>query len=220
MKKVVGIIYCTIVISTLSLSAQDFESTLASTLEQFEKDSSISMMAATVNRLELIAGKWNDLWLAHYYAAYGESIYSYLEKDENKRDALLDKADSHLQQAEQLYGQESDELFVLRALLASARLSVKPGDRWKKYGDIFSQNIMKAKTINPANPRIYYLQGNNLYYTPKMFGGGPKNAMPLYEEADSLYQQVKTDSIGVNPSWGKAQNIEMLDKCKQDLGSE
>jgi len=220
MKKVFSIMYCTIVVSTLTLSAQDFEPTLAATLAQFEKDSTIEMIAATVNRFEMIAGKWNDQWLAHYYAAYGESIYTYIEKDENKRDAWLDKADIHLQQAEQLYGQESDELFVLRALLSSARLSVDPRNRWKEYGEIFDQNITKAKSINPANPRIYYLQGNSLYYTPKMFGGGPKNAMPFYEEADSLYQQMNIDSLGISPTWGKPQNTLMLGNCKESVTSE
>ncbi len=215
MKKVFGIISCTIILLSYPLHAQEFEPILAATLEQFEKDTSSAMIIATVNRLELIAGKWNDQWLAHYYAAYGESIYSYIEEDENKRDALLDKADEHLLQAEQLYGQENDELFVLRALIANARLAVKPGNRWKEYGEIFNQDITKARSMNPANPRIYYLQGNSLYYTPKMFGGGPKNAMPFYEEADSLYQQIKLDSLGIMPSWGKLQNEQMLNTCKQ-----
>jgi hypothetical protein len=220
MKKLLCILFCMGILSTFYVSAQDFEPALAATLAQFETDSTPNLMAATVNRLELIAGKWNDQWLAHYFAAYGESVYSYIEKDEKMRDAILDKADSHLQQAEQLYGSENDEIYVLRALAASARLSVKPGDRWKKYGEIFNQEITKAKTINPANPRIYYLQGNSMYYTPKMFGGGPKNAMPYYEEADSLYQQMPVDSSSINPSWGKTQNALMLEKCRLDLKTE
>jgi hypothetical protein len=220
MKRLFSIIFCSLVSSLFYLNAQDFETTLNKTLDQFEKDTNITMFASSVNRLELIAGKWNDQWLAYYYAAYGESIYSYIEKDEKKRDAILDKADINLKQAEQLYGKESDELYVLRALIASARLSIKPGSRWKEYGEIFNLNISKAKSINPANPRIYYLQGNSLYYTPKMFGGGPDNAMPYYIEADSLYQQIKVDSLDINPSWGKTQNTEMLDKCKSDVKTE
>jgi hypothetical protein len=220
MKKPMRIIYFLLVTSASYLNAQDFKATLKTTLDQFEKDTSITMFAASVNRLELIAGKWDDQWLAHYYAAYGESIYSLIEKDEKKRDALIDKAEIQLQQAEQLHANESDELFVLRALIASARLSVKPMNRWKEYGEIFNQNISSAKSINPANPRIYYLQGNSLYYTPKMFGGGAANAMPYYVEADSLYQQVKIDSLDINPSWGKLQNAEMLDKCRQTEKSE
>ena len=220
MKKVFIVMYCLIALPILKLSAQEFEPALATTLVKFEKDSTTEMIAATVNRFEMIAGKWNDQWLAHYYAAYSESIYSYIEKDEKKRDAWLDKADVHLQQAEQLYGQESDELFILRALLASARLSVDPRNRWKEYGEIFNENITKAKSINPANPRIYYLLGNNLYYTPKMFGGGPKNAMPYYEEADSLYQIINIDSLGINPDWGRPQNTQKLGDCRESVRSE
>jgi hypothetical protein len=205
------------IVSTISLMAQDFEPTLAATLKQFENDTSLSMMMATVNRLELIAGKWSDQWLAQYYAAYGDAVCSYIEKDEVRRDGLLDKADQYLARAEQLYGQESDELYALRAMIANARLAVKPGDRWKKYGDIFNENIAKAKSLNPTNPRIYYLQGNSVLYTPVMFGGGAKRALPYFEEADSLYRQVPADSLEIMPSWGEEQNMQMLDKCKDTV---
>jgi hypothetical protein len=215
MKNLFRLLVLPVIIFSASINAQEFEPTLASTLKQFEGDTSVSMMMATINRLELIAGKWSDQWLANYYAAYGDAIGSYMEKDEARRDALIDKADNYANRAEQLYGQESDELYVIRALLASARLSVKPGDRYKKYGQLFDENIAKAKALNAANPRIYYLQGNSLFYTPKMFGGGAKKAMPYYEQADSLFRQVDTDSLGINPAWGAQQNIEMLNKCKQ-----
>ena len=173
------------------------------------------MIMTTVNRLELIAAKWNSQWLANYYAAYGNAICSYIVEDETRRDALLDKADTYLAKAEQLYGQESDELYTLRALVASARLSVKPGDRWREYGKLFDENIAKAKALNPANPRIYCLQGNSIFYTPKMFGGGAKKAMPYYEQADSLFLKENPDSLGIIPSWGAAQNKQMLEKCRQ-----
>jgi hypothetical protein len=215
MKNLFRLLILPVTIISASINAQEFEPTLASTLKKFESDTSISMMMATINRLELIAGKWSDQWLANYYAAYGDAIGSYIEKDEARRDALIDKAENYTGRAEQLYGQESDELYVLRAMLASARLSVKPGDRWKKYGQLFDENINKAKSLDPANPRIYYLQGNSLFYTPKMFGGGAKRAMPFFEQVDSLFRQADADTLGISPAWGAKQNIEMLNKCKQ-----
>ena len=215
MKKLSNILSLIAIIISTSVNAQEFEPTLAKTLKQFENDTSLSMMMSTVNKLELIAGKWNDRWLANYYAAYGDAIISYIEKDEIKRDVFLDKAESYMNNAEQLYGKESDEMFVMRALIASARLSVKPSERWRTYGPVFDENINKAKSLNLANPRIYYLQGNSIFYTPKMFGGGAKKAMPYYEQADSLYKQQMVDSTGIMPSWGDLQNSQMLDKCQK-----
>jgi hypothetical protein len=104
---------------------------------------------------------------------------------------------------------------VVRVLLASTRLSVHPRSRWKEYGEIFNQNLIKAKSINPANPGIYYLQKNSLYYTPKNFSGRPKNVLPYYVQVDSLYRQISIDSVEVMPSWGAVQNMQMLNMCKK-----
>ena len=83
-----------------------------------------------------------------------------------------------------------------------ARLAVKPSSRYKKYGEIFNAYIDSAKSLNPDNPRIYYLQGNSIFYTPKLFGGGAKKALPYYEKAVSLYQNEKADNI-LSPYWGR-----------------
>ena len=116
----------------------------------------------------------------------------------------------------ELYNAEYDEGYVLEAMLANARLAVNPMSRYKKYGDLFKENIDKAKSIQPNNPRIYLLQGNSLYYTPKMFGGGAKNAFPYFEKAGELYKNEKGDDI-FKPYWGKKQNADMFGKCTEAL---
>jgi hypothetical protein len=107
-----------------------------------------------------------------------------------------------------------DELYILAAMIANTSLAVKPGGRYKKYGEIFNAYIDSAKTLNSDNPRIYYLQGNSIFYTSKLFGGGAKKALPYYEKAVLLYQNEKAGNI-LSPYWGRKQNEGMLKKCKE-----
>lgn len=207
---------CTLVVFNLTISGQDFKETLKNTVTMFDTANSMENMFAAANRLELISKKWDTSSIAQYYCAYAFAILSYVEPDGAKKDAYLDKSDGYLAKARELAKKDNDELWVMAALIANARLAVKPQTRWRKYGDIFNDDISKAKELNPNNPRIYYLQGDGIYHTPKMFGGGEKNALPYFQKADTLYQS-ETDTNIFVPSWGKKQNSELLKKCETEL---
>lgn len=158
------------------------------------------------NKFDLIAKKWPDSWVANYYAAYGKVQLSYMtEGDGKKADALLDEADAYVDAAAKGVGKEWDEIYVLRAQIANARMGVDPQNRWQKYGKVFETNLDKAKALNPENPRIYLLRGISKFYTPKMFGGGKKVAMPYFEKATALFaKEGKTDPE--KPFWGAQTN--------------
>jgi hypothetical protein len=194
--------------------AEDFKSVLLGTYLSFDTARSIEELYSAGNRFTLIANKWSDQWAAQYYACFTQTTLSYIEKDAAKRDAFIDAAERFFGKAQELNKTEYDEFYVMAAMMASARLSVKPGSRYKKYGDLFTSNIEKAKTINPDNPRAYYLEGTNVFYTPKMFGGGPKKALPYFEKADTLFQKQKEDDI-FKPFWGKKRNTEFLKQCRE-----
>ncbi|HEY4789188.1 MAG TPA: hypothetical protein VIH57_24230 [Bacteroidales bacterium] len=198
---------------------QDFNEVLRNSFDTFEKDSTLTGKFNANNKLVLIANKWNDQWITHYYAAYGYTILSFLEKNEDKKDAYLNEADKQLESAKTLLKKENDEWYVLAALVANARISVKPMSRWKKYGDIFDEDLAKAKSLQPDNPRIYYLEGMKFYHTPKMFGGGEKVALPYFEKADNLFTNESADSI-LKPFWGKMSNKGMLLKCREVVDNE
>jgi hypothetical protein len=195
---------------------QVFKLILSDSFTGFDTATSPKDRQIAGNRLGLIANKWANQWAAQYYACYSTIVLSFLEKDEIKKDAYLDESDMYMAKVKELKPGENDEIYVMAALIANARIAVKPGSRWKQYGDIFNGDIEKAKALQPNNPRIYYLQGNSILHTPKMFGGGAKNALPYFEKADSLFQAEKPDDI-FKPFWGKKQNTEMLQSCKENL---
>jgi hypothetical protein len=126
-----------------------------------------------------------------------------MEQDATKHDALLDEAETYLTDAVHLLGKENSETEVLAATIANSRIGVDPRNRWQKYGKQFDEHLDKAKEMNADNPRIYLQRGISKYFTPKMFGGGKKAAMPYFEKAQSLFAKESSDDID-KPYWGKA----------------
>ncbi|HXS37461.1 MAG TPA: hypothetical protein VN721_12225 [Flavipsychrobacter sp.] len=202
-------------ITLTSAKAQDFKATLQKTFMAFDTTKDQQQKVDLSNRLSLIAKKWDNEWLAHYYASVSKAIISYGEQDEAKRDAYLDEADKEHDDAVSILKKENDETYVLAAMIANARLAVKPQSRWMKYGKVFSDDLKAAQEINANNPRIYYLDGQSKFHTPKAFGGGKKAALPYFEKAEPLFATESEDDI-TKPYWGKRINTYMLAQCKTD----
>ncbi len=195
---------------------EEYKTLLSDTYAEFDSAKSLMDMLSASNRFGLIAKKYTGEWSANFYASYCLAVLSYIEKDETKRDAYLDEADKLYEKATELIGNENDEIYVLGALLANARIAVKPMARYQHFGEIFNTDLDKARALRPENPRIYYVQATSVYYTPKAFGGGAKNAIGLLEKADGYFQTEQHTDI-MKPYWGKKQNTDLLNKCNKDL---
>lgn len=202
-----------------SAIAQDFKGTLGTTVTAFFQGKDMTEKINQSNRLVLIAKKFNDQWSAAYYAALSKVLINYDEKDGAKKDAYLDEADDLLTTAETLASKEDkaqqSEIYALKAMLANARIGVAPQKRWQKYGKVFEENLELAKTNNADNPRIYFLKGTSVFYTPKMFGGGKKKAVSYFEKATPLFEKEKKDDITV-PTWGSEVNADYIKQCQGD----
>ncbi|KAA9327049.1 hypothetical protein F0P96_17565 [Hymenobacter busanensis] len=143
-------------------------------------------------------------WLPRYYQAYGRLITCFTSKESgDAKDLLLDQAETALQQARKLGGDEA-ELLVLQGYIYQARLGVSPMARSMTYSAKVKETLAAAKKLDPANPRAYLVEANNVYYTPKMFGGGPEAAKPLYDEAKARFAAFKP-SGPLAPNWGERQ---------------
>jgi hypothetical protein len=153
-------------------------------------------------------------WITHYYVAYTKAVLSKdKEADESKRDALLDLAETEIEKTSRLLGHQSDELELLSAFVTSCRIGIEPMARYMTYGKAYSAHLKQAISVNPDNPRIYYLQGSVWYGMPKFAGGGPAVAMPFLIKADSLYAKERGDDI-TRPYWGKRSNRALLERSR------
>ena len=213
MKQIV--LTATMAIAAIGANAQDFKQVLQKTFTAFDTTKDANVKLEQSNKLALIAKKWDNEWAAHYYLAYSKTALAFMEKDNVKKDALLDEADKEIQDAVTILKKENDETYVMEAMIATSRIGVDPMNRWQKYGKIFSDDLQSAKEINPDNPRMYYLQATNKLFTPKAYGGGKKAALPYFEKAEGLYAKETGDDI-TKPYWGKDHNTMFLAACKKD----
>ncbi|HLP13911.1 MAG TPA: hypothetical protein VK177_18410 [Flavobacteriales bacterium] len=201
---------------SFAANAQDMEAYLSKSCKQLDTAKTLEQVNKASSSFDISAMKWSKEYIANYYAAYSKTILSFMypEADMKTKDLVLDQADKYFEKAKAL-APESDETYVLAALLAQARMSVDGQNRWMKYGKIFEENLEKAKAINPENPRIYYLKGTSTFYTPKMFGGGKKNAKPYFEKAKELYAKQDTTSV-LKPIWGSVQTDYFIGECSNE----
>lgn len=193
----------------------DFKAALQKTFVTFDTATTTAAKIEQSNKLALIAKKWPDAWETHYYNAYAKAILSYMEEKEEKRDAYIDEAEKEIEAAKEQLKKESSEIHVVEAVIANARLAVKPMSRWQKYGKIFDEHLSKAKDLDPQNPRAYLVEGRSKFYTPKAFGGGKKNALPYFEKAQKLYAQQKDGDMST-PYWGKEETDSRVKECKTE----
>jgi hypothetical protein len=172
-----------------------------------------SPLQASANKMERIATTEKTEWLPNYWVAYCCMIDSYSEQDAGKKDQLLDKADTYLSNVDKLV-KDNDEVEVLRANLASARMAVNPQDRWMKYGGMVQKALGTAKKINPENPRIALLEGQGIFFTPENFGGGKAKAKPVLEKSMEQFAKFKPAS-SIHPIWGEPTAKWMLSQIEK-----
>ena len=206
--------------ASFSAAAQTTAATASTPAPATQPAGYVELMAATITdlnstgdpaRLREIAGRFERAaavapadWLPAYYQSYALLLNCFQSKDDgDAKDRTLDQAEAALGRARKLGGEES-ELLVVQAYIYQARLGISPMLRSMKYSEMVNETLALAKKRNPANPRIYLVQANNLYYTPKMFGGGSEVAKPIYDEAVVRYAAFRPAGP-LMPTWGERQ---------------
>ena len=180
---------------------------LGATITQVMSTSDAVELQALTAKLERAAAVAPADWLPRYYQAYALLGQERLGKDAHP-DALLDRADAALKQARELHGDES-EILALQANIYQARLTVDPMQRAQEYSPMVLETAALAKTLNPANPRPYLVEANQVYYTPEMYGGGAGKARPLYEAAQAKFAAFHPAS-SLAPNWGESYLLTQL----------
>ncbi|AQG78151.1 hypothetical protein [Spirosoma montaniterrae] len=211
------IILLLVALTTTALQAQSaqYQQAMADAIgtmkTQSEKTPTADILSVA-NQFERIASAEPNEWLPRYYAGLSYVFLGFMGKDATEKDKYLDNADRYLKEAQAI--NTNDELIVLAAYIAQARMTVDPMNRWQQYGPIFQTNIDKAKSMNPGNPRPYILEGTGLLYTPEQFGGGPATACPVLKQAAERFTTFKPVS-DLHPNWGRQNMEQLLAKCSK-----
>jgi len=221
MKLVFTFIICLFIAASTHADGGKYEKTMKKNLDKIESAKDVGSMLDVANGFERIAFAEKDKWLPYYYASFMLTLASFTDSTADKRDDYLDKADAFINIADSLEEDES-EIYVLRGLIAQARLQVDPMNRWMLYGPIANNNFQKAMKLNTLNPRPEYLQGISLYYTPEQFGGGPAAAKPLLEKSLAKFNLFEPDNE-LMPNWGREkveQLLEQINEVPKEIGDK
>ncbi|WP_210490082.1 hypothetical protein [Rufibacter aurantiacus] len=198
---------------TMLVQAQGhFQAALGEALTDFKASQTPEEVQALANKMSRIAEAEPKEWLPAYYAAYAHVTLSFMLKEDHQRDAVLDKAQTYLDKSLKLKPQES-ELFALQGFLHQARISIAPMDRGMKYSGQALAALEKAKTLNPENPRAYFLLGQQYFNMPQMIGGGKEVAKPFLTTAVAKFS-VYHPANPLLPSWGQSRALALLSECE------
>jgi len=193
---------------TQFINASSYEEAMQQNIKQLFETKHVNDFNSIAAHFKRIASAETDKWLPSYYAAYTYARSTYFISNADSIDMQLDKAQAELDALLKRQDKES-EIHVLQGFVYSLRITSPV--RGYKYSSLSNASLAKAEELNPDNPRVHYGKGNNIYYTPKMFGGGPHKAKPHYEKAARLFNLPVKNVLW--PSWGKQHNSQMLGKC-------
>jgi hypothetical protein len=191
---------------------KDYFKSMEKNLKELEKAEKVAEYQAIAENFIAISEENTDQWLPLYYVAYCYLNTVFTEEPAENVDMILDKANAYIDKAREL-SPENDEIEVLQGWIYQGRIMVDPMGRGQLYSQKAAESFGKAKNINPDNPRVYFLTGQNVMYTPEMFGGGKEAACPYFIEAAEKFKGFKPES-SISPNWGREYNQKIANSCE------
>jgi hypothetical protein len=158
MKIILTLIICFFTAIGMHVDDGKYEKAMKKNLSKIDSAMDVGSMLDIANGFERIAFAEKDKWLPYYYVSFMFTLASFTDTTVSKKDGYLDKADTFINIADSLEEDES-EIYVLKGMIAQARLQFDPMNRWMKYGPIANNNFKKAMKIDTLNPRPEYLMG-------------------------------------------------------------
>lgn len=198
--------------------SEKFQKAMEENIASLAKVSSADQLLDLSNTFERIGDAEKTEWLPYYYAAYSRLMNVFMSSNieggikADIADPAADKAEQLLLKAETLSG-ENSEIYLVKKLVANLRLMADPMNRYQTYGPIAAEALEKAKQLDPANPRVYLLEGQDKFYTPEQFGGSKTEAKVLFESAIEKFASFKPAS-SIHPAWGLEQAKYLHEQCK------
>lgn len=165
-----------------------------------------------------IAAQQKTNWLSWYYAAFCNAKTGWLyENDGDKIEPFANLAEEQIKKSLSLLDtatqkKELSEVYCVFNMMNRAKVFINPMTYGRQHGPVASQYLQRARSANPENPRVLYLEGWEKYATPKMWGGDKKKAKELLEQA--LLQLNAQAVTGNDPHWGKQEVEGLLAKLK------
>ena len=196
---------------TLGANAQSDRYTQA-----MQKNIPLLDSSKTIDQLQSMAGTFDRIgdaektqWLPYYYAALAQTWVGW-SPDTKDKDGNAARIKSYLDKAEAI--EKNAETYAVENMAATQQMLMDPQTRWATNGKDASDALQKGMSIDPNNPRLYYLQAMSLFNTPPQFGGGKDKAKPVFEKSIALFKSTQPKPL--YPTWGRQQAESMLAQCQ------
>jgi len=206
MKKIILFFVATMFVASSFAQSEKYLNTMREKVAAVDTTWDVTKLKELSAAFERIADAEKDQWLPYYYAALTQINAVMMTgmsgaPDAAVTDPMTDKAEELLNKAEAL-SKDNSEIYVVRKMIATARMMVDPMNRYQTYGPQAEAALATAKKLNPDNPRVYILEGQDKFYTPEQFGGSKEQAKALFEEAQKKFETFKPAS-DIDPDWGR-----------------
>jgi len=212
MKKVLMLTLMALLVLPAMSQNKKYKKAMLAAIEQMNKATDPLSELEIAASFEEIALNFPDQWLPSYHAGRVIVTSSFAEGDPDTKDAMLDRAKKSLDMALEIVPEES-EVQVLKALYFIGMMSVDPMTRGQLYYEDAMVAIEQSETLNPENPRAWFLDGMMTVNMPEFMGGGPEAARPIFTKAAEKFKTF-TNEDPLWPTWGEDLNQAELDKLK------
>jgi hypothetical protein len=206
MKKTIFILMTSLLGTAVFAQSDKFVKAMEALVPAVDTTHSLEALADLANSFERIANAEKTQWLPYYYAAFcyiSKANMLYVEQKNDQIDPLMDKAEPLLAKAEELQ-KDNSEIYCLKKMFNTGKMMADPMNRFMTYGPAAAEALETAKKLNPENPRVYLLEGQDKFYTPEQYGGSKEDAKKLFDEAMKKFESFKPEST-IHPAWGLPQ---------------
>lgn len=193
-------------IMTAAFTQSDkYTSKMKELISKFDSMNSADSWTNLSAAFERVGDAEKTQWLPYYYSSFSTLMAANMKtmgkQDKDITDPAADKAEASLNKALALT-KESSETWVIKKMIATMRMLGDPMSRYATDGAAAAEALSKAKEMNPNNPRIYLLEGQDKYYTPEQYGGSKAEAKKLFQKSLELFGTFKPETE-LHPTWGK-----------------
>ncbi|WP_312174672.1 hypothetical protein [Chryseobacterium sp.] len=202
--------FLTFALSMMSLTAfaqADYEKIMSEKIAKLQTTRSTDEFQALANDFDRIGKKETNQWQPSYYAALAYLQKGRMQMQSGKMSELsinADIADKYLDQAEAIAGKDNSEIHLLRKMAYSLKMMENPAERYMTDGMKAMEELKKAETLDPNNPRVALIKAEDTYFTPEQYGGSKEKGIEQFKTALEKFNAFKPKTA-FDPNWGKAE---------------
>jgi len=164
------------------------------------------------NLFERIAAAETDNWLPSYYAAQVLITQSFNEKDKDKLDSQLKKAQDLINDATAI-SKNNPEILVMQAMLYTAYVAYDGATYGMQYSSKVAALYQQAEQIDATNPRVVLNKAEWDMGSARFFGQDTAPFCKDLQRAKELFANFKPETP-FHPNWGKERAEQALNNCK------